>query len=527
MMPPRMALSTSSKRSNLVSNRAQPNRLPRICVAVQGTTNSDLLTQAERAARNAGLVELRLDGLKNPASILPGLRDFVRSFPDVTFLATCRGVTGGGAYHGSPESEWNILCQAAEAGCGLVDLSVQVAAKLKPEQIQVLRAASTLMLSWHDFKGMPDLEKPLAAMRRIPADVYKLVPTAGDFADNLKLLQFVEQHSGEHPLVAFCMGEAGVPSRLLSLRAGAIFTFASLPGEQGTAPGQVDLETMRDLYRLDDLGRATRLFGVLGYPLGHSLSPLMQNAAFRRAGLNCLYLPLSSQRPEPVFAAATSLPLHGFSVTIPHKSSILPLLHNVDDLARKVGAVNTVVRSQGRFYGYNTDVAGIVTPLSGHLPLRNARVLVLGAGGAARAAVFGLAAQGSTVSLFNRTKSHGQKLAEAAGAELITRRTELRKRDFDVIINATPVGQYPHTDASPLDAQEIRARILFDLVYNPMETALVRLARQAGLRIIPGVEMFIHQGVRQFELWTAKPAPIDEMRHVVMNFLSAREKSRL
>lgn len=526
-MPQRMALSTTTKRSNSVSNRVQPSRLPRLCVAVQGATNSELLAQAERAARSASLVELRLDGLKNPSSLLSGLRDFVRSFPDVTFLATCRGVAGGGEFRGSAESEWNILCQAAEAGCGLVDLSVQVAAKLKPEHLEGLRSVSTLVLSWHDFKGMPDLEKPWAALRRIPADVYKLVPTANDFADNLKLLQFVEQHSGEHPLVAFCMGEAGVPSRLLSLRAGAIFTFASLPGEQGTAPGQIDFETMRDLYRLDDLNRATRLYGVLGYPLGHSLSPLMQNAAFRRAGLNCLYLPLSSQRPEAVFDAASRLPLHGFSVTIPHKSSILPLLHNVDDLARKVGAVNTVVRSQGRFYGFNTDVAGIVTPLSAHIALRQARVLVLGAGGAARAAVFGLMAQGAAVSLFNRTKSHGQKLAEAAGAELITRRTDLRKRDFDVILNATPVGQYPNVEASPLEPQEIRARILFDLVYNPMETALVKLARQAGLRIIPGVEMFVHQGVRQFELWTAKPAPVDEMRHVVMNFLSAREKSRL
>lgn len=526
-MPQRMAPSTTSKRSNSVSNRVQPNRLPRLCVAVQGATNSDLFAQAERAARNAGLVELRLDGLKNPSSILPGLRDFVRSFPDVTFLATCRGVAGGGQFAGSPESEWNILCQAAEAGCGLVDLSVQVAAKLKPAQIETLRAASTLILSWHDFKGMPDLEKPFAALRRIPADIYKLVPTASDFADNLKLLQFVEQHSEEHALVAFCMGEAGVPSRLLSLRSGAVFTFASLPGEEGTAPGQIDIETMRDLYRLDDLGRATRLYGVLGYPLGHSLSPLMQNAALRRAGVNGLYLPLSSKHPEPVFEAAAGLPLHGFSVTIPHKSSILPLLHNVDDLARKVGAVNTVVRSQGRFYGYNTDVAGIIKPLSAHIALRNARVLVLGAGGAARAAVFGLTDQGATVSLFNRTKSHGQKLAEAAGAELITRRTDLRKRDFDVILNATPVGQYPNVEAAPLEPQELRARILFDLVYNPMETALVRMARQAGLRIIPGVEMFIHQGARQFELWTAKPAPVDEMRNVVMNFLLEREKSRL
>ena len=526
-MPQRMAPSTTSKKSNSVSNRVQPSRLPRLCVAVQGATNSDLLARAERAARNAGLVELRLDGLKNPSSILPGLRDLVRSFSGVSFLATCRGTAGGGQYGGSAESEWNILCQAAEAGCGLVDLSVQVAAKLKPAQIEALRAVSTLVLSWHDFKGVPDLAKPFAAMRRIPADVYKLVPTATDFADNLKLLQFVEEHSAEYPLVAFCMGEAGIPSRLLSLRAGAVFTFASLPGEQGTASGQIDSETMRDLYRVDDLGRATRLYGVLGYPLGHSLSPLMQKAALRRAGVNGLYLPLSSQRPEPVVEAAESLPLHGFSVTIPHKSAILPLLHNIDDLARKVGAVNTVVRSQGRLYGYNTDVTGIVIPLSALISLRKARVLVLGAGGAARAAVFGLAAQGATVSLFNRTKSHGKKLAEAAGAELIARRTDLRKRDFDVILNATPVGQYPNVDASPLEPQEIRARILFDLVYNPMETALVRMARQAGLRIIPGVEMFIHQGARQFELWTAKPAPVDEMRNVVMNFLSAREKSRL
>src|SRR6185312_1236626 len=212
---------------------------------------------------------------------------------------------------------------------------------------------------------------------------------------------------------------------------------------------------------------------------------------------------------------ADEIPLSGLSVTHPHKSAFLDRLERIDPLGASVGAINTVVRSQGKFYGYNTDVAGILEPLSAVLPLRGAKVLVLGAGGAARAAVFGLRSCGAHVFIHNRTRARAQALATAAKAKVVGR-PELKKMEFQALIQATPVGQFPKIKESPLAADEIHAGVVFDLVYNPQETALARLARAKGARVIPGLEMFVHQGARQFELWTGKPAPVEEMRREVL-----------
>jgi 3-dehydroquinate dehydratase/shikimate dehydrogenase len=258
---------------------------------------------------------------------------------------------------------------------------------------------------------------------------------------------------------------------------------------------------------------------VLGYPLGHSLSPRMHNAAYRRMGMNAVYLPLPSKRAAEVLDTAEEIPLSGISVTIPHKSELLDRLERVDTLAAEVGAINTIVRSQGKFYGYNTDVAGIVEPLAQAMPLRGAKILVLGAGGAARAAVFGLRSRGAQVFICNRTRAKAQALAAQAKAKVVGR-ADLKKLEFQALIQATPVGQFPKVKESPLEANELHAGVVFDLVYNPMETALARMAREAGAKIIPGVEMFVHQGARQFELWTGKPAPVDTMRQEVLTALA-------
>jgi len=235
--------------------------------------------------------------------------------------------------------------------------------------------------------------------------------------------------------------------------------------------------------------------------------------------MNAVYLALPSRRPAEVLDFADEMRLRGLSVTTPHKSAFLDRLARIDPLAEAVGAINTVVRSQGKFYGYNTDVGGIIDPLSHVLPLRGAKILVLGAGGAARAAVFGLRSQGAQVYIYNRTRSRAQALATAAKAKVIGR-ADLKKMEFKALVQATPVGQYPRVKESPLTPDELHAEVVFDLVYNPLETALARMARAAGARVIPGVEMFVHQGARQFELWTGKPAPADEMRREVLAALT-------
>jgi 3-dehydroquinate dehydratase/shikimate dehydrogenase len=262
---------------------------------------------------------------------------------------------------------------------------------------------------------------------------------------------------------------------------------------------------------------------VAGDPVAHSLSPQMLNAAFRRENHNGVYLPLLTKKLDDLLQCARNLPIHGFSVTMPYKQEIVPHLDNTDEITAKIGACNTVVRSQdGKLYGFNTDVAGIVRPLEQRMNLQGAKVLVLGAGGAARAAVFGLKTRGAEVTVYNRTAPTAQKLARQAGAKSIAR-SNLAKAQFDVIIHATPVGMDGKN--SLLEAKELNARYLFEMVYSPAETPLVKIARAKGMQIIPGSEMFVHQGARQFEIWTGKPAPVEEMHRVVLHALSQREQA--
>ncbi|MGH9394651.1 MAG: shikimate dehydrogenase [Terriglobales bacterium] len=510
-----------------LSNRVGPARMPRICIAVQASTASELLARAERAVRESSLIELRLDSLKDPGQAIAPLREFLHSAPQTLAIATCRKQTFGGSYKGTVAAEWQVLKQAAAAGCAMVDLELQSAERLPAAALAEMRQHAELIISYHDFKTTPALAPLYARMRKIPADIYKLVPTANTWRQNVELLRFLEEREAAEErsptrsaqLVAFCMGDAGLFSRVLGLRAGGAFTYAALERAEATAPGQLDYQTLRTMYRVNELSRATRVYGVLGYPLAHSLSPRMLNAAFRRTGVNAVYLPLPSRKPSEVLDVADDIPLSGLSVTHPHKSSVLGSLERVDALAKAVGAINTVVRSQGKFYGYNTDVAGVVEPLAAAMTLRGARILVLGAGGAARAAVFGLRSRGAQVFIHNRTRSRAQALATAAKAKVVGR-PELKKLNFQAVVHATPVGQYPKVGESLLEPDEIRAPLLFDLVYNPLETELARRARALGAQVIPGIEMFVLQGARQFELWTGKPAPVEDMRREVLAALS-------
>jgi 3-dehydroquinate dehydratase/shikimate dehydrogenase len=311
------------------------------------------------------------------------------------------------------------------------------------------------------------------------------------------------------------MGEPGIISRVLGLRAGSAFTFAAATAGEETAPGQIAARTLMETYRIEQVDVATKVYGVAGDPIRSSLSPLMMNTAFRRETVNAVYLALQTKDVNDLFKLAREVPMEGLSVTMPLKQSVIQHLARTDALSAKIGAVNTIRRfPDGKFYGFNTDVEGIVRPLERRLSLRGAKVLVLGAGGAARAAVFGCREKGAEVWILNRTPETAQKLARQAGAKTI-KREAVAKTAFDIIINATPAGMTGNKTAALLGPADLNTRIVFDLVYNPVETPLLRMARQKGIAVISGVEMFVQQGARQFEIWTGKPAPEAEMQRVV------------
>ena len=495
-------------------------------MAVAGGTSEQMQSHAAALLPEFRFQELRLDYLDDPRAGIPALRPFLALHPEATFLATCRPVRSGGLLAGGASEELEILTTAARAGFALVDLSLESAEELGAEALAQLRSAgATVQLSFHDFTRTGDLNAVLARMHAFRPDLYKVVPTATCLDDSLQLLDVLRTASITlgAPIVAMAMGEAGLLTRVLGPRDGSAFTFAAATEAEATAPGQLTARTLTDLYRIGHLGPDTRVYGVAGDPIHSSLSPLMLNTAFGTTSTNAVYLPLRTGNPEELLRVIHALPLAGCSVTMPLKQTILPLLDEVDPLAARIGAVNTIQRtSGGHLRGFNTDAAGIVAPLESRRTLRGAKVLVLGAGGAARAAVFGCLDRGAHVFLWNRTAARAQALAAESGAVVLAHEA-FATEDFDILINATPAGMRSNGQALPLKEHELRAQLVFDLVYNPLETPLLALARRQGREVIPGVEMFVHQGARQFELWTGIPAPIKEMRRAVLHALGQRQ----
>ena len=494
----------------------QPLRVGKLCVAIQGGSPGEMLERAEAVLRDSKFLEFRLDSLPKPASALPKLGEFLASHRDVTAIATCRRKPFGGNFGGSLASELEVLTAAAEAGCQIVDLEVESAEEARPSQLAKLRSAgAALLISFHDFTRTKGLDQAAARIEAFAPEFVKVVSTARTLTDNLAVLRLIEDRSLSARIVGIAMGEEGLLSRVLGPRAGASFTFAASSEAGATAPGQTTARSLHDLYRIEHLDQATRIFGVAGNPIGHSLSPLMQNTAFRRESVNAVLLPLKVRALNDLLSVARELPLSGVAVTMPLKQEVLPHLANMNPLTARIKACNTLrTGADGKLYGFNTDVAGVVRPLEKRLRLKGARIAVLGAGGAARAAVFGLVDQGAEVFVVNRTHEKAVVLAKEAKAKAL-KHEQFAKQHFDVLLNSTPCGMAGNKQALPIAENELNAGLVFDMVYNPLETPLVKLAKARGIPVVTGLEMFVQQGARQFEIWTGKPAPEAEMLRVV------------
>ncbi len=498
-------------------------RVGKLCLAIQGATPAELFARAEAAIKDSIFLELRIDFLPKPAAVLPNLRHFLNRHRELTVIATCRRKAFGGHFTGSLNAELDLLLQAAETGCHIVDLEIESAEQMTRPQMAKFRSAlraagAALLISSHDLSRTRRSEGLSQTAKRIEAfepEFVKVVTTARGLADNLSVLRMVEDESLDAHLVGIAMGEEGLISRVLSPRAGAAFTFASPAAGAETASGQVSARTLLDLYRLEQLDQATRIFAVAGNPIAHSLSPVMHLTAFRRENVNAIMLPLKVRALDDLLTVVRDLPLDGVAVTMPLKQEVLPHLANMDALTARIGACNTLrTGADGKLYGFNTDVAGVVRPLEKRIRLKDAKILVLGAGGAARAAVFGLVEQGAEVFIMNRTHDKAAALARKAKAHVL-RESVLGKTRFDAVINATPCGMTGMKQQLPIKESELNTGLVFDLVYTPLETPLLKLAKARGLAVISGLEMFVQQGARQFEIWTGKPAPENEMLRVV------------
>lgn len=505
--------------------RRMPPRisLPRICIALGFSDSEALLAQARKEYDSGErFLEFRIDYLP-PEQGVAAIRKFLSRHPDCTILATCRRRQNNGKFNGSVEEQVRVLEAAIEAGAKAVDIEIESAVNCV-DRVEALRGHTFVLISYHNYGGTPALDPVLRRMERIAADGYKLVTTAKKPSDNYRVLALARTHP-KVPLVMLAMGEAGFATRVLSTAMGGLYTYAAPIAAEGTATGQVSARQLRHLYRVERFTRDARIFGVIADPVRHSISPAVQNRAFQSRREDAVYLPflVKSVQLKDFLALADKLPLAGFSVTLPHKQRILRYLDIIDPLARRIGAVNTVWRKGGKWRGANTDVFGIKVPLERRTHLSKSSVLIAGNGGAARGAAFALAEAGAQLAITGRNPDRVRALAKACGAEPLSRE-QAEARMFDVLIHATPLGMYPKVDQCFFQ-DRVPGKIVFDTVYNPMETLLARRAKAQGATIIPGLEMFIEQAVHQYEIWMGESAPRAVMEKAALEALTAAQSA--
>jgi 3-dehydroquinate dehydratase/shikimate dehydrogenase len=497
---------------------ARKRVFPRICIALGLPDASKLLEHARREIEaGESFLEFRLDYLPKPEVGAESVGQFLRDYPEAMILATCRRHQNHGKFNGSIEEQFQILNLAVDHGAQSVDVEIETAeiALIKTAE---LRERTHVIVSYHNYENTPQTETIMRRMTKVPADAYKVVTTARKPSDTGRVLA-AGKAGGRTPMIVLAMGELGFPSRVLSPAFGGMFTYAAPIMTEGTAAGQVSAKLLRHLYHVDRLSKITKVYGVIADPVRHSISPAVQNRAFQSKRIDSVYLPLMIPplQLRDFFTFADAVPLAGFSVTIPHKQKVIRYLDVVDPLAKRIGAVNTVWRRAGKWRGSNTDVDGVIVPLSKTMRIAGSSVLVVGNGGAARGAACALSDAGAKVTLTGRSIDRVRALAKFCASEPVSKE-QLDGRKFDALVHATSLGMFPHVDEC-FFPDEIPAQIVFDMVYNPLETVLVKRAREQGKTVIPGLKMFVEQAVKQFELWTGETAPRAVMEKAALEAL--------
>jgi 3-dehydroquinate dehydratase/shikimate dehydrogenase len=474
---------------------------PQICVTVTGRTTEEL-RRARDAADEADIVELRLDSVKRPdvAGALAGRRKPV--------LVTCRPPSEGGAFEGSEDERRQLLRTAIDLGAELVD--VEANATFAHELIRA-RGGRGVVLSSHFFGGVPaDLAARYRAMRGAGAEIVKLAVEVGSLGDSLPLFELASSIDGEpgpsingstrSPHVLVAMGDAGLPTRVLAAHLRNRWTYAG----NAVAPGQVPADRLIKEFRIRRVAAHSAVYGVVGRPVLHSLSPVMHNSGFAALGLKAVYIPMQAVDAEDFLQFARGIGLRGASITAPFKVSLLSAVDELSPHAQRAGAINTIVVRAGQWFGANTDIEGFLRPLAGRINLRGVRATVLGAGGAARAVAIALSDARARVTVSARQPERAAEIARLAGGSVGA--FPPVAGSWDVLVNATTAGSHAQP-VNPIEGAALDGEIVFDLVYAPQVTPLLAAAERAGCLTIGGLEMLVAQAERQFELWTGQPPP--------------------
>jgi 3-dehydroquinate dehydratase / shikimate dehydrogenase len=491
-------------------------------------------------AVGAEMLELRTDYLVHLSvdlalQVIGAARQLAPALP---IIVTCRDYHQGGALRHSNQLRTDVLTAAVRAGVDYIDveydnfLSDAIRSKIA---VEISMGATKLILSAHNFqtkfKNITKLYWEI--INKFNGCIPKLVYSAHHINDCFDILDLLHDRKGD--VIAFCMDEPGFITRVIAKKLGAFVSFASVDEKTATAPGQTTVNQLKNVLRWDSINAQTEFYGVIGSPIGHSLSPAVHTACFAEAGLNKIFLPLlvagGQQEFNTFFDNLLSRPwldFRGFSVTIPHKENALNYIKEkkglIDPLVEKIGATNTIIINESRLSAYNTDCPGALDTITSALGIDRAGfkkmpVAVIGAGGVARAIVAGLTDAKAKVVIYNRTVERAKQLAhefkcDYAGLD------GLKKLKAKLVINCTSVGMLPNVEHTPVDAKFLNKDMaVFDTIYNPAETLLLKQAKTLGCKTVSGVDMFISQAAGQFKLFTSQNANTATMRTILQNKL--------
>ncbi len=487
-----------------------------ICIPITANNTEDTVSEMVSAFKYADIVELRIDYIPELQNALTCIEKSLKNKTKPVII-TNRPEREGGKFNGSEQDRLRLLQKAIELGADYVDIEYDSIKQITRKN------SSKVIISHHNFKETPhNLNKIYNEICQHKPDIVKIVTYANDLTDNIRIFELLK--SAKVPTISFCMGELGNISRILTSKFGGFLTFASLGKGKESAPGQLTVNELSKIYHFKEINKETKLYGIIGNPVSHSMSPAIHNAAFAEKGLNNVYVPLKIANIGAFMKECRKIDFHGFSVTIPHKESVLPFLDDLDHTARKIGAINTIVNKNGKLTGYNTDCMAAVMCLEYGLKisnntLDNKKVSIIGAGGAARAIAFGLKEKGCDITIYNRTLERAEKLSDDVKCKF-ERFEEIHKHDSNILINTTSIGMFPNVNRTPIPENVLKkGMIVFDAVYNPIETTLLRDAKEKGCHTVNGLSMFINQAAEQFRLWTNIDPPVELMTNVVKEML--------
>lgn len=485
-----------------------------ICVSLGRARHERMITEHKHLVeQGAQLVELRLDYIGRAVN----LRRLLDNRPGPV-VCTVRRRGDGGRWMKTERERLMLLRSAIAAGVEYIDIEADIAE-------QIPRYGNTKrIISYHQFDDTPDnLEELHESMAEEDADIIKIATMATSFSDNLRMIELCK--NAKVPTIGICMGEIGTVTRILANRLGAPFTYAAFTSGKKLAPGQLDWRDMNNLYHYEEINAETELFGVIADPVAHSYSPLIHNTAFREQGLNARYLPFRIPKGDlhHFMDHCREIGVQGISITIPHKEAAIDYCTQAESSATGIGAINTMVFNGKDRLGYNTDYRAAMDCIE-HIykidkgrerPMQGVKVVILGAGGVSRAIAWGLRQRHAEVVIASRNMERSQLLASEIGCRAVEweHRHETKA---NLLINGTPVGMHPDVDHSPYDRSALNElMVVFDTVYNPENTLLIKYAKERQCRIITGIDMFVRQAAYQYKLFTGSEAPSALMRQTI------------